>query len=127
MLKHWAQSRITALPILGGAEAERELVRSVVDMLQGEDSDEISCADIAVAAWTSGRGGLATKVSGMQGAPLPLADALDQLLDHENRAAKQVPLLLSMREDNLALVKSIASGDPNLRMLLWLPREMLSD
>jgi hypothetical protein len=37
-----------------------------------------------------------------------------QLLDHEPRAAKQVPLLLNMKEDDLALVKSIESGDPDL-------------
>lgn len=37
-----------------------------------------------------------------------------QLLDHEPRAAKQVPLLLKMKEDNLAVVKAIESGDPDL-------------
>lgn len=42
------------------------------------------------------------------------ASTTAQLLDYEPRAAKQVPLLLSMKEDNLALVKAIDSGDPDL-------------
>lgn len=37
-----------------------------------------------------------------------------QLLEHEPRASKQVPLLLNMKEYDLALVKAIESGDPNL-------------
>ena len=38
-----------------------------------------------------------------------------QLLNHEPRASKQVPLLLTMKEDNLALIKAIDSGDPDFR------------
>lgn len=37
-----------------------------------------------------------------------------QLLDHETRASDQVPLLLTMKEDNLALVKAVDSGDTDL-------------
>lgn len=37
-----------------------------------------------------------------------------QLLDHEPRAGDQVPLLLAMKEDRLALTKAIDSGDTDL-------------
>ena len=37
-----------------------------------------------------------------------------QLLDHETRAAEQVPLLLGMREDGRALEKAVDSGDTDL-------------
>jgi vacuolar protein sorting-associated protein 16 len=37
-----------------------------------------------------------------------------QLLDHESRASDQVPLLLTMKEDRLALAKAVDSGDTDL-------------
>lgn len=37
-----------------------------------------------------------------------------QLLDYEPRAGDQVPLLMSMGQDELALVKAIESGDTDL-------------
>lgn len=37
-----------------------------------------------------------------------------QLLDHEPRAAEQVPLLLQMKQEKIALVKAIDSGDTDL-------------
>ncbi len=37
-----------------------------------------------------------------------------QLLDHEPRASNQVPLLLSMKADKLALFKALDSGDTDL-------------
>lgn len=37
-----------------------------------------------------------------------------QLLDYEPRAADQVPLLMSMEEDERALIKAIESGDTDL-------------
>jgi vacuolar protein sorting-associated protein 16 len=37
-----------------------------------------------------------------------------QLLDYEPRAADQVPLLMSMQEHEIALVKAIESGDSDL-------------
>ena len=37
-----------------------------------------------------------------------------QLLDYEPRAADQVPLLMSMQENELALNKAIESGDSDL-------------
>jgi hypothetical protein len=37
-----------------------------------------------------------------------------QLLDHEPKGSDQVPLLLSMKEDKLALIKAVDSGDTDL-------------
>jgi len=37
-----------------------------------------------------------------------------QLLDYEPRAADQVPLLMNMQENELALNKAIESGDSDL-------------
>lgn len=68
---------------------------AIVEKLKGQT--DVSCADVAQTAWATGQTVLATK-----------------LLEHEVRAEKQVPLLLSMKEDDLALVKAIESGDPNL-------------
>lgn len=39
------------------------------------------------------------------------------MLDHELRASDQVPLLLVMKEDRLALQKAVDSGDTDLGML----------
>lgn len=41
-------------------------------------------------------------------------DLAVQLLDHEPRAGAQVPLLLDMDQDEAALNKAVASGDPDL-------------
>lgn len=41
-------------------------------------------------------------------------DSFVQLLDHETRAAEQVPLLLGMKEDRRALEKAVDSGDTDL-------------
>jgi len=57
----------------------------------------VSYAEIAKRSWEVGRPGLATK-----------------LLDFETRAADQVPLLLEMKEDRLALTKAVNSGDTDL-------------
>ncbi|KAK9476082.1 Vps16, N-terminal region-domain-containing protein [Lipomyces japonicus] len=57
----------------------------------------ISYEDIARTAYDEGRTKLAT-----------------QLLNYEPRAGKQVPLLLDMEEDEIALVKAVESGDPDL-------------
>ena len=51
-----------------------------------------------------------------------VADATDdisQLLDHEPRAGDQVPLLLTMKEDRLALTKAVDSGDTDLGWCLF--------
>ena len=44
-----------------------------------------------------------------------------QLLDYEPRASDQVPLLLSMKEDRLALTKAVESGDTDLGTCFNLP------
>ena len=54
-------------------------------------------ADIAKRSWEVGRPGLATK-----------------LLEYEMEAGDQVPLLLEMKEDRVALVKAVSSGDTDL-------------
>ena len=77
---------------------------SIVEKLK--DQVDVSCADVAQTAWSVGQTGLATK-----------------LLDHEVRGEKQVPLLLSMKEDEVALRKAIESGDPNLGE--WRPSPLL--
>lgn len=61
------------------------------------DKRGVSFETIARAAYDEGRGHLAT-----------------QLLNHEPRAGRQVPLLLSMEEDGIALDKAIESGDTDL-------------
>lgn len=45
---------------------------------------------------------------------LLLAYLTVQLLDHEPRAAEQVPLLLQMKQDKIALEKAVDSGDSDL-------------
>ncbi|KAI9890737.1 MAG: hypothetical protein M1814_003667 [Vezdaea aestivalis] len=63
----------------------------------------VSFEQIARAAYDEGRPQLAT-----------------QLLNHEPRAGKQVPLLLSMEEDELALDKALQSGDTDLTLFVLL-------
>lgn len=71
------------------------ICRTVVAKLTGLRG--ISFEEIARTAYDEGRGRLAT-----------------QLLNHEPRAGRQVPLLLSMAEDEIALDKAIESGDTDL-------------
>lgn len=71
--------------------------------------DEVSCADVAKTAWMAGQTVLAT-----------------MLLDYEPKSSKQVPLLISMKQDNLALIKAVESGDPDLgtsNRVSWLREE----
>lgn len=92
VLQHWARAKIVAAQ---GTEAEDAACRLIVEKLKSQS--DVSCADVALTAWTEGKAGLATK-----------------LLEHEVRAAKQVPLLLNMAQHELALQKVIQSGDPDL-------------
>lgn len=87
---HWASSKVRA-----GSEDDETICRLIVDKLSGKPG--ISFEAIARAAYDEGRGRLAT-----------------DLLNHEPRAGRQVPLLLSMEEDELALDKAIESGDTDL-------------
>ena len=92
VLQHWAQAKIVAAQ---GTEEEDMACRLIVAKLK--DQSDVSCADVAVTAYSEGKASLATK-----------------LLEHEIRASKQVPLLLNMKQGELALVKAIQSGDPDL-------------
>ncbi|KAJ8064848.1 hypothetical protein OCU04_007157 [Sclerotinia nivalis] len=87
---HWASQKVRI-----GSEDEDTICRAIVEKLSGKRG--ISFEEIARAAYDEGRGRLATS-----------------LLNHEPRAGKQVPLLLSMEEDEIALDKAIESGDSDL-------------
>lgn len=87
---YWASQKVR------NSSADEEVIcRDVVWKLASKRG--ISFEVIARAAHDEGRSHLAT-----------------ELLNHESRAGKQVPLLLSMSEDELALDKAIASGDTDL-------------
>ena len=87
---HWASQKVRV-----SKDDEDTICRTIVARLEGRRG--ISFEEIAKAAYDEGRGRLAT-----------------QLLDHEPRAGRQVPLLLSMEEDEIALDKAIESGDTDL-------------
>lgn len=87
---HWASQKVRV-----SSENEDTICRLIVEKLAGKRG--ISFEEIARAAYDEGRGHLAT-----------------ELLNHEPRAGKQVPLLLSMEEDEIALDKAIESGDSDL-------------
>lgn len=87
---HWACAKVRV-----GSEDDDTLCQMVVGKLSGKPG--ISFEEIARAAYDEGRARLAT-----------------ELLNHEPRAGRQVPLLLSMEEDELALDKAIESGDTDL-------------
>lgn len=76
-------------------EDEDSICRAIVKKMNGKRG--ISFEEIARAAYDEGRGRLAT-----------------ELLNYEPRAGKQVPLLLQMEEDQIALDKAIESGDTDL-------------
>lgn len=99
MLKHWACAKI-ARSRGGGADddaSDADVCELIVAKLGRAPPGGVSFAEIARKAWEAGRSGLATR-----------------LLDHEPRAEDQVPLLLSMQEDRLALAKAVDSGDTDL-------------
>ena len=87
---HWASQKVRT-----SSADEDAICNMVVEKLA--DKHGVSFETIARAAHDEGRGHLAT-----------------QLLNHEPRAGKQVPLLLSMGEDDIALDKAIESGDTDL-------------
>ncbi|KAF1966346.1 vacuolar protein sorting-associated protein 16 [Bimuria novae-zelandiae CBS 107.79] len=87
---HWAQQKVRV-----SADTEEQICALIVKKLHGKPG--ISFEEIARAAYDEGRVRLAT-----------------ELLNYEPRAGKQVPLLLDMKEDNIALDKAIESGDTDL-------------
>ncbi|KAL8944695.1 MAG: hypothetical protein Q9216_000263 [Gyalolechia sp. 2 TL-2023] len=87
---HWASQKVR-----NSTEDEDTICSAVVGKLNGKPG--VSFEVIARAAYDEGRSHLAT-----------------QLLNHETRAGKQVPLLLAMEEDEIALDKALESGDTDL-------------
>ncbi|KAF2734470.1 vacuolar protein sorting-associated protein [Polyplosphaeria fusca] len=87
---HWAQQKVRV-----STDDEESICRLIVKKLHGKVG--VSFEEIARAAHDEGRVRLAT-----------------ELLNYEPRAGKQVPLLLGMKEDTIALDKAIESGDTDL-------------
>ena len=87
---HWASQKVRS-----STEDEDTICSTVVSKLNNKTG--ISFEIIARAAHDEGRSHLAT-----------------QLLNHETRAGKQVPLLLAMEEPEIALDKALESGDTDL-------------
>ncbi|SNX85643.1 related to vacuolar protein sorting 16 [Melanopsichium pennsylvanicum] len=100
---------------LGGPEDDNDPPAASASALKGVTSAasdrgaSVSFAEVAWTAWKAGRGSLATR-----------------LLEHEARAIDQVPLLLNMREEKLALVRAVESGDTDLvyHVLLRLKKQL---
>ncbi|TKA58749.1 hypothetical protein B0A49_08037 [Cryomyces minteri] len=99
---HWASQKVRI-----SNEDEESICRLIVQKLKGKRG--ISFGEIARAAYDEGRGRLAT-----------------ELLNYEPQAGKQVPLLLNMEEDSIALDKAIESGDTDLvfHVLLHLKKKL---
>lgn len=87
---HWASQKVRI-----SNDDEESICRMIVQKLEGKQG--VSFEEIARAAYDEGRARLAT-----------------ELLNYEPRAGKQVPLLLDMKEDTIALDKAIESGDTDL-------------
>ncbi|KAF9172947.1 hypothetical protein BGX21_004216 [Mortierella sp. AD011] len=102
ILIHWACSKIKI-----SHDDEDTICRMVVEKLANRPG--LSYSEIAMTAHKAGQSKLAT-----------------MLLDYEPRAGDQVPLLMSMQEDELALVKAIESGDTDLvyHVILHLKRKL---
>lgn len=93
---HWASTKVKV-----GTEDDDTICKLVVERLSGKPG--ISFEEIARAAYHEGRTRLAT-----------------ELLNHEPRGGRQVPLLLDMEEDELALDKAVESGDTDLLLSVLL-------
>jgi hypothetical protein len=90
VLIHWACYQVRV-----SLEEEDLVSRQIFDKLS--DESRISYAEVARVAFQAGRTKLATS-----------------LLEYESSSAEQVPLLLSMQQEELALTKSIESSDTDL-------------
>ncbi len=103
VLKHWARAKIMRSAKGRGIAADSNADQATDDQLCNliveklRDHPTVSFAEIARDAWAAGRVRLGTK-----------------LLVHEPRAVDQVPLLLSMHEDQVAIEKAVESGDTDL-------------
>ncbi|KAF9940767.1 hypothetical protein BGZ65_006160 [Modicella reniformis] len=109
ILIHWACSKIKK-----SCDDEDTICRMIVDKLANKPG--LSYSEIAMTAYVAGRYKLATMV----------LSSATKLLDYEPRAGDQVPLLMSMKQDELALTKAIESGDTHLvyYVLLHLKRKL---
>ena len=87
---HWARQKVRS-----SSTDEDTICEEIVRKLNGKRG--ISFEEVARAAYDEGRGKLAT-----------------ELLEHEPRAGRKVPLLLNVGEENIALDKAIESGDTDL-------------
>eukprot|EP00698_Gefionella_okellyi_P023700 TRINITY_DN8167_c0_g1_i1.p1 TRINITY_DN8167_c0_g1~~TRINITY_DN8167_c0_g1_i1.p1 ORF type:complete len:850 (-),score=211.21 TRINITY_DN8167_c0_g1_i1:1962-4364(-) len=104
VLVHWACEKVKT-----STKSDEQIRMAIVSKLA--DAPGISYAEVAAAAHAASRKTLAI-----------------ELLENEPRAADQVPLLLTMHEDELALVKAIESGDTDLvQMVLTRLRSALSE
>jgi hypothetical protein len=99
---HWAQQKVRV-----STDSDEEICNLIVKKLHGKPG--VSFEEIARAAYDEGRVRLAT-----------------ELLNYEPRAGKQVPLLLNMKEETIALDKAIESGDTDLvfHVLLHLRKKL---
>jgi hypothetical protein len=95
VLIHWAVAKVHA------STSDELTAQQIVKRLKSQPG--ISFAEIASAAHRRNKTALATL-----------------LLDHEPRPADQVPLLLSMRQSETALLKALQSGDTDLVHLVLL-------
>lgn len=102
VLVHWASEKVKRLAPTPASD--EEIADTIRRRLQSYP--RVSFLEVAAAAYQMGRRRLATIV-----------------LDMETHAADQVPLLLSMQEDELALQKSINSEDTDLIYLVLIHLE----
>lgn len=114
VLKHWATARITRSnkgvdPSDRGVIEDEQVCEAIVEKFEKEGERGVSYAETAKQAWEAGRTRLAT-----------------MLLDHEPRAAEQVPLLLQMKQDKIALSKAVDSGDTDLGKSFIFQRNMMA-
>lgn len=93
---HWALQKVKT-----SADDDHTICMTVVHRFEGRRGG--SFEELASTAFDEGRDGLAT-----------------ELLNHEPRAGKQVPLLLKMQQHALALDKAIESGDTSLILYVLL-------
>ena len=108
VLVHWACGKIRKMASKN--ESDESIARAIRSKLEGRS--RVSYLEIASTAHQMGKRKLATA-----------------LLDLEQNPADQVPLLLSMHEEELALQKAISSGDTDLLhiALLHLERSRRDD
>ncbi|XP_070536133.1 vacuolar protein sorting-associated protein 16 homolog [Ptychodera flava] len=104
ILAHWACYKVEQKE-----QADEQIARAIQSKLG--DTPGISYSEIAAKASECGRKDLAIR-----------------LLDFEPKAAEQVPLLMKMKKDDVALMKAIESGDTDLvyTVLLHLKDTMLA-